>query len=81
VPADLSKLILEALAGADWGAPNGPVSPHASFVRLGLTDKDGWAQPDDIKEFAPAARKWLRAHADSYRIQRYVPEEKSPPKE
>jgi hypothetical protein len=81
VAADLSKVILEALAAADWSAPNGPVSPHAAFVRLGLTDKDGWAQPDDIKEFAPAARKWLREHADSYRIQRYVPEEKSPPKE
>jgi hypothetical protein len=81
VAADLSRLILETLAEADWSAPNGPVSPHAAFVRLGLTDKDGWTQPDDFREFAPAARKWLRERADSYRIQRYVPEEKVPPKE
>jgi hypothetical protein len=77
IEADLSKLILETLAAADWNTPSAAVGPYGSFIRLGLTDKDGWTQPNDFKEFVPAARKWLREHADSYRIRRVRPRRES----
>lgn len=82
IDAAESKQILLALANADWAPPQTPVpfgrqtSPQQVFSRLGLTDKDGWMQPKDYKQFPEAAAKWLKDHADTYRIQRFVTEEK-----
>jgi len=53
IGADESKLILKAIADADWKQagprPGGPVAanPNAmqAFYQLGLNDKDGWKQP------------------------------------
>jgi hypothetical protein len=43
-----------------------------------LTEKDGWeqeVQPDPTK-LDEARKEWLKEHADTYRIQRFVPEKK-----
>jgi hypothetical protein len=54
IPAEESKLILKAIADADWkGANAGPVggprlalTAQQAFFQLGLSDKDGWKQPE-----------------------------------
>jgi hypothetical protein len=81
IAADESKLILHILTDADWAmknTPGGPLgylmTPQALFGQLGLTDKDGWTQPKDFKEVPEAAQKWLKKNADTYRIQRLVPD-------
>jgi hypothetical protein len=77
IDAKESKLILEALADADWTAQRPgafQMNPQAMFYRLGLTAKEGWTQPKNFKEFPDAAKKWLKDHADTYRIQKYVAE-------
>jgi hypothetical protein len=79
IDAKESKLILEAIAGADWTIqPMMPfaLTPQTVFFRLGLTDKEGWKQPMDFKQMPDAAKKWLKDNADTYRLQRFVAEEK-----
>jgi len=80
INAEESKLILETLANADWTAPDEATgaSAQAAFFRLGLTEKDGWKPvafkaPNDLPD---AAKKWLKENAGTYRIQRFVAEEK-----
>ena len=77
IDAAQSKAILTALADADWTIGNprqAQASPQAMFNRLGLTDKDGWVPPKDARRYADEAKAWLKEHADTYRIQRFVPE-------
>ncbi len=82
IPAAESKLILKALAEVDW-TKNDPtlginLQPSFVFGRLGLTEKDGWkqeVQPDPTK-LDEARKQWLKEHADTYRIQRFVSEKK-----
>jgi hypothetical protein len=72
-----SKLILEALAEADWNSPRPGLmqfTPRQSFYQLGLTPADGWNQPKDFRQIVPEATKWLKANAGKYRIQRYLRE-------
>jgi hypothetical protein len=74
-PATQSKLILTALADADWDNRNPRhfrMNPQGLFAQLGLTDKDGWKQPEDFRLFAGEAKKWLKDNAGKYRIRRYV---------
>ena len=74
VPAEESRLILRALADADWsGRAFAPLSPQGVFLRLGLTEKDGWKPPADLRNFPAAAQKWLKENAGKYRVRRYVP--------
>jgi len=83
IPAEGSKLILTALANADWKKPNKPLAgvltPQMTFYRLGLTNKDGWTPPKDFRTFPDEAKKWLKANADKYRIQRYVSQARKAP--
>jgi hypothetical protein len=79
VDAEQSKLILAALAEADWAPMNKnptlfgfQMNPQALFLRLGLTDKDGWNTPKNIVEVTAAAKQWLKDNAGSYRIQKFV---------
>jgi hypothetical protein len=76
--APQSKLVLNALLGADWekGRKAGEPNPYALFIRLGLTEKDGWKTPTsgNLADYHRAARTWLRRHAEDYRIQRFVRE-------
>lgn len=54
IPAEESKLILKALAEANWSQPGGPrpgpavnnaFNPLQAFYTLGLNEQDGWKQP------------------------------------
>jgi hypothetical protein len=77
VDAAQSQRIFEALAGADWTVRNprpAQMTPQSVFFRLGLKPADGWTQPRDYRETSEAARKWLKEHAGTYRIQRFVAE-------
>src|SRR5262249_42757688 len=76
--AEQSKLILQALAGADWTPKTDftQLSPLMVLHRLPLTKNDGWTPPSpkDDKEYAAYAQRWLRDHADSYRIPKFMAE-------
>jgi hypothetical protein len=78
VSAEESKLILTALADGDWTsvAPIGKLSPMMVFSRLGLTAKDGWMPIKPGTKPAEDMKKWLKANAGKYRINRYVAEQK-----
>ncbi len=81
INADESKLILNALADGDWmkGNDQNDLSPQWGFGRLGLTDKDGWnaAGPFNTPNaYEEAAKTWLKGHAESYRVQRFVSDKK-----
>lgn len=76
VDAETSKLILRALAAADW-SPNKPgrfnmVHPQNTFFQLGITPTDGFQPPMDFNKVPELAKKWLTDHAETYRIQRFV---------
>jgi hypothetical protein len=76
IDAEESKLILQALADADWTPTNDlmKLSPRMVLSRLPLTAKDGWALPanSDPKAYAVYAQSWVKGHVDGYRIQRWV---------
>jgi hypothetical protein len=74
IDAEQSKLILHALASADWTPTTDitQLSPLMVLYRLPLTAKDGWTPPNDPKARAAYAQQWLRDHADTYRIERFV---------
>jgi hypothetical protein len=78
IPAEECKLILRALAEADWEAkvrPGGSVemTPRWLFFRLEIGFKDGWGPATGVDEINRSARKWVQDHADTYRIRRYAP--------
>jgi hypothetical protein len=76
INAEQSKLILQALAGADWTPPTDitKLSPYMVLWRLPLTEKDGWNPPKDQKALGAYAQEWLKNNAEKYRIQSFVPE-------
>jgi hypothetical protein len=86
ISAEESKLILTALAEADgWGTPVrfGDTQPHPQmlFGQLGVTQKDGFQPPQRVttpQDYPNAVRAWLREHANTYRIQRIVPDNNAP---
>jgi hypothetical protein len=77
IDAEQSKQILHVLADADWAARPAPgigafqMTPQNLFSRLGLDPKE-WDQPKDARQIPAAAKKWLKEHADTYRIERFV---------
>jgi hypothetical protein len=87
IGAEQSKLILKALAEADWKAVRtvpGAMNPMQAFYQLGLTEKDGWTPP----KFVPAQPgqppvdfgvvqkeafvKWLAGPGKDYQIKKVV---------
>jgi len=75
IDAEESKLIMNALADADWKVDrNSPLpSPVQLFQRLGVTVDDGWSpQPANFVNFYDQAKTWVKDHADSYRIKKIV---------
>lgn len=79
VPAEESKLILQALAEADWADPEkGVPTPYQTFTRLGLTAKDKWqpaaanpgvnVQTHTGDEF----KKWQAGDGAKYQVLKYV---------
>ncbi|GIW79472.1 MAG: hypothetical protein KatS3mg105_1279 [Gemmatales bacterium] len=74
-----SQAILEAIASADWKNwrkidPATGLSPVMLFGELRLSPKDGWNPRfrNYLTEFPVAAQKWLKEHANSYRVHRWV---------
>jgi len=82
VAVDESKLILQALAEADWAPKNNPrvggnqISPQNLFFNLGVTEKDGWKMPKDFTKLADEAKKWCKDNAGKYQIVRFTSEAK-----
>jgi hypothetical protein len=78
VNANQSREILKALAEAEWKEEEAPLelSPFSLFMRLDLTSEDGWNPPGSVSGQISAAKKWLTESGGTYRIQKYVPEEK-----
>jgi hypothetical protein len=76
IDAEQSRLILRALASADWTPPTDftQLSPRMVLGRLPLTEKDGWKPPSaqDQKAYAAYSQRWLAEHVDTYRIERYT---------
>ena len=74
IPAKQSRLILQALAEANWEKPMEDLGyemrPESLFSRLNLTPKDGWNQAVT----SDAAKKWLKENAERYRIKRFLAE-------
>jgi hypothetical protein len=93
IDADERKLILNALGDAEWNPKQEPntaqfnLSPQVAFARLGVTEKDGWSWkptpgvPVGPNDYQNAAKAWLKSHADSYRVQRYVSDKKDQKKD
>jgi len=87
IDADESKLILAALAEADWTKPfaRNATAPVQVFAQLGLTEKDGWnwkpTPGGPPNAYQDTAKEWVKKNADSYRIQRFVEEKKEEKKE
>lgn len=79
IPADESKLILQALSEMKWGETpfdaNGALSLQSAFSQLSLGDKDGWIAPtqkedDDYNAVMSAAvSKWFKEKSSGYRLQ------------
>ena len=87
IDAEESKLILQAMADADWKPRAGPgsvafqMTPQSVFFRLGLTPNDGWKQPQDFNKTADEAKQWLKDNAGKYRIERFVADTKEDKKD
>jgi len=83
IPAEESKLIMTALADADWtqqgGGPRGFqagfTNPMICFGALGVTEKDGF-KFDGQGNYQEVVKSWVKDNADKYRIKKFVPEEK-----
>ncbi len=76
IDAEESRRILAVLLEMDWGEETSAsqLAPLALFLRLDLTEKDGWDPPKAAKDYLSAAQKWLRENIGKYRLQRYVPD-------
>jgi hypothetical protein len=81
VPADESKLVLKALADANWKPnPNDANAPNVyqAFSQIGLNDKDGWKYPmvkpgeDFIDKTKEAFVAWLSGAGKDYQLNRFV---------
>jgi hypothetical protein len=86
ISAEESKLILQALAEADWKAqPIGggikgrpgfdPMGPMNLFGMLGVTQQDGFTPPQKIttpQDYPNYCRDWCQQNAGKYQIQRFV---------
>jgi hypothetical protein len=82
IEAEQSKLILNAIAEADWTPPKpkpgvpfyAQVNAQQVFNLLRIQPKDGWTPPADPAKFADAAKAWLKQNADKFRVMRTAPE-------
>jgi hypothetical protein len=74
VDADESKLILLALADADWSVNDfrAPLNPLQTWYKIGAGPADGFNPPPDFKQLGDAAKMWLKANAGTYRIKKFV---------
>lgn len=78
--ADESKLLLDALAEADWATETHGISGFSAFRGLNLTAKDGWTPPgvkpgvSVFDEYKKAFVAWRGTAAGTeYRVKKLVP--------
>lgn len=77
LPADESRLLLKALADADWTGES--PSGFSAFRGLALTPRDGWTPPgvkpgaNAIDEYKKAFAAWLEEKGKEYRVKKLVP--------
>jgi hypothetical protein len=75
ISAEETKLLFDAILADKWQPGRfGQANAFQLFNQLGLTAKDGWKSPMNIKnidEVRQAAQTWLRDHPE-YRIKRYM---------
>lgn len=80
IDAEESKLLLETIVNSKWEQIRfGQTNAYQLFLQLGITEKDGWTPPRNVKsieEIQQAAQTWYREKGGTYRIQRFVPAEK-----
>lgn len=74
--AERGRLILRALAGADWGkgGPDFRMTPWRAFSLLRATTNDGW-RPEagrNMQQIQSAACQWVGENAETFRIQAFV---------
>lgn len=80
VPAEESKLILKALAEGEWRTSRAGerMNGLSAFFSLGLTDKDGWKQPQAKagEDFATVTRAafatWVDGPGKDYQFKKFV---------
>jgi hypothetical protein len=78
IDAGVSKLLLKALAEADWKydadwlhGEKYPAHPYHLFQQLGVTKADGYEPPtSDERDTLAATQKWLLDHQATYRVNR-----------
>lgn len=81
LPEEESKLLLKALADADWTSGDGPNGPNGftAFRGLALTQRDGWTPPgvkpgaNAVEEYKRAFAAWLEGKGQEYRVKKLVP--------
>lgn len=86
IGAEESKLILKALLDGEWKLDRFDTlaNPFGASYQLGLTNKDGWAEPvvapsppgapPDVAAVRKAAfAKWLAGPGKDYQIKKFVP--------
>lgn len=80
IPAEENRLILKALAEADWTAndANAAFTARSVFGMLGVGAEHGFTPPrpargtDYTKAYNEAAQAWLRSNGERFAIKRYV---------
>lgn len=81
IGAEESRLILEAIAEADWNKNDPDMmvqSGQMLFNMLGIQPKDGWKPPqvqpgqNYQEEYQKAAKKWLKDNATKFRMQKWT---------
>src|SRR5262249_19008096 len=78
IDAAVSKLLLKALAEADWKYDANwlneaiyPAHPYDLFKQLGVTKADGYSPPtNDSPDTVAATHKWLLDHQEKYTVKR-----------
>ncbi|HZZ80942.1 MAG TPA: hypothetical protein VFE62_20740 [Gemmataceae bacterium] len=78
IDAEESKLILNVIANAKWGAFKfGDPNPQQLFFQLGINANDGFKVPPKInrpEDLQKAVQDWVKSN-ENYRIKRFVPAE------
>jgi hypothetical protein len=79
LPTDESKLILQTILEADWTAADRDVPPpYQTFVKLGMTQKDGWkpapfaGNGDFNAHMKDEFKKWMEGDGAKFQIKKYV---------
>jgi hypothetical protein len=78
IDADESKLIMQAMADADWTKTDGETGVNAlnMFYLINPTPQEGWQAPPNANQnqLFDAMKKWLKDNSGSYRIKKFVAE-------